>query len=299
MKSWIKKNLRNIIVTSFVIPILLVAFVSISHVTSFYGISNPLSWAIYLSVAIEIAAISALAGLSVRMGKFIYIPFGIVTLIQFIGNIFFSFSYIDETSVLFKDWVEMTGGLLEPLGIEPTDISSHKRILALFSGGMLPLISLTFAHMLVKFSNTFDEEKSIKTDEIDLDVLSKEVGKIEALKEEERWKPTEKEIETLDSILKEKIQNIEEEQKYTPTEKEVESFEKILNEIQLKKFQNLVETTTLPVEELTTEVITETTTIEPEVTTMEQIETTTTTLRNRDFGDHVKRLNYLSRNSNV
>ena len=64
MKNWIKKNLKNIVATAFVIPILLVAYVSISHVTSFYGLSNPFSWAVYLSVAVEIAALAALAGVS-------------------------------------------------------------------------------------------------------------------------------------------------------------------------------------------------------------------------------------------
>ena len=61
MKNWLHNNLRNIIITAFVIPILLVAFVSISHVTSFYGLSNPITWAVYLSIGIEIAALSALA----------------------------------------------------------------------------------------------------------------------------------------------------------------------------------------------------------------------------------------------
>ncbi len=64
--------------TSFIIPILLVAIVSISHVVTFYGLSNPMSWAIFLSVAVEIAALAALAGVSAKFGRFIYIPFGIV-----------------------------------------------------------------------------------------------------------------------------------------------------------------------------------------------------------------------------
>jgi hypothetical protein len=72
-----------------------VAVVSISHVTQWYGLSNPFTWAIYLSVGIEIAALSALAAISANMGKKIYFPFGIVTLIQFIGNIFFAYSFID------------------------------------------------------------------------------------------------------------------------------------------------------------------------------------------------------------
>ena len=105
MTSWIRNNLKTIITTTFIIPILLVAFVSISHVTTFYELSNPFTWAIYLSVAIEIAALSALAAVSVRLGNFVYVPFGIVTLIQLVGNIFFSYSFIDETSQFFQDWI--------------------------------------------------------------------------------------------------------------------------------------------------------------------------------------------------
>ena len=132
MKNWIKKNLKNIVAIAFVIPILLVAYVSISHVTSFYGLSNPFSWAVYLSVAIEIAALSALAAVSVRMGKFVYVPFLIVTLIQFVGNLYFSFTYIDETSKAFKEWMNMVGGMLEPMGIDPTDVISNNRNIFVF-----------------------------------------------------------------------------------------------------------------------------------------------------------------------
>jgi len=290
MKSWIKRNLRNIITTSFIIPILLVAFVSISHVTSFYGISNPFSWAIYLSVAIEIAAISALAGLSVRMGNFIYIPFGIVTLVQFIGNIFFSFSYIDETSQIFKDWMEMTGTLLEPIGIESNDFAAHKRILALFSGGMLPLISLTFAHMLVKFSDSFEDVKKeeIIAEKIDIDVISTEAGKLEAKIEEQRWVPTEEEMNKLSELLEKKAQ---EEIITTTTTEELIKLEQKLTEIQKQKFDSLIET-----EEETT---TTTTTEEQIITTSTTIEPVTTTTTKNPLGENIKRLNYLSRDTNA
>jgi hypothetical protein len=136
-----------------------VAVVSISHVTQWYGISNPFTWAIYLSVGIEIAALSALAAISANMGKKIYFPFGIVTLIQFIGNVFFAYSFIDVTASSFKSWVELVSPLLEMTGVEPTDFIGHKRFLAFLSGGMLPLISLSFLHMLVKFS---EEERQVE-----------------------------------------------------------------------------------------------------------------------------------------
>ena len=149
--NWFQKNFKTIIYCSFLVPIITVAIVSISHVTAWYGISNPVSWAIYLSVGIEIAALSALAAISAQMGKKVYFPFGIVTLIQFIGNIFFAYQYIDINGQSFKDWVDMVDPLVSFLGVESGDMVGHKRFLALFAGGMLPLISLSFLHMLVKF----------------------------------------------------------------------------------------------------------------------------------------------------
>jgi hypothetical protein len=212
MKNWIQRNLKSIIVTAFVIPILLVAFVSISHVTSFYGISNPFVWAVYLSVAVEIAALSALAGVSVKMGKFIYFPFILVTFIQFVGNLFFSYSYIQETSETFKQWMEMAGPLFEPMGIDPTNIPTHKLILALFSGGLLPIISLTFAHMLVVYSNK-ETPTEIPTEltEEKIDDLSRKAGIIEreinTVKSPVIWTPEnlEKLAEHLEKIQKEKF----------------------------------------------------------------------------------------------
>ena len=158
MKHWLNQNYKTLIISAFLIPIITVAVVSISHVTKWYGISNPISWAVYLSIGIEIAALSALAAISANMGKKVYFPFIVVTIIQFIGNIYFSYSYIDINSVSFKDWVDLVSPLTELMGIEPTDLVGNKRFLAFFAGGMLPIISLSFLHMLVKFT----EEDRVK-----------------------------------------------------------------------------------------------------------------------------------------
>jgi len=158
MKNWFSKNFKTIIILAFLIPIITVAIVSISHVTKWYGISNPVTWAIYLSVGIEIAALSALAAISADMGKKVYFPFGIVTLVQFIGNIFFAYSYIDVNGESFKSWVELTSPLVEFMGVDPNDFVGHKRFLAFFAGGMLPIISLSFLHMLVKFTQNSKNE---------------------------------------------------------------------------------------------------------------------------------------------
>jgi uncharacterized protein (DUF1778 family) len=170
MKQWFNKNYRTLIILSFLVPIIIVAVVSISHVTEWYGLSNPISWAVYLSVGIEIAALSALAAISANMGSKVYFPFIIVTLIQFIGNIFFSYTYINIDSEQFKDWVSLVSPLLELMGIEEDNFIGHKRFLSFFAGGMLPLISLTFLHMLVKFTeeDRVKDQKLVEDEQRDL-----------------------------------------------------------------------------------------------------------------------------------
>jgi hypothetical protein len=229
MKKWLQSNLNNIIVGSFLIPILLVAFVSISHVTTLYSLANPLSWAIYLSVAVEIAALAALAGVSVKFGKFIYLPFGIVTFIQFVGNFFYSYSHININSQDFKDWVDMISGLLEPIGVDPTDVVAHRRILAFITGGLIPFISLTFAHMLIVYSSKIQtnednvepvsdtvndtvsdtvSEPVVLTEE-EVVEISKKAGQVEAEQVEEKINPTPEELVRLEEALK----NLEEKSK--------------------------------------------------------------------------------------
>lgn len=193
--DWIQRNFKTLIYISFLVPILAVAFVSISHVTTWYGLTNPVSWAIYLSVGIEIAALSALAAISAKMGKKVYFPFGIVTLIQFIGNIFFAYQFIDVNSQAFKDWVDLVDPIVSYMGVESGDIVGHKRFLALFSGGMLPIISLSFLHMLVKFEE--EEKNNVKTPVIDIEKLSTEAGKIEKEYEDEKYTPTQEDLERL------------------------------------------------------------------------------------------------------
>jgi hypothetical protein len=220
--NFFQKNFKKIIYIAFLVPILTVAGVSISHVTSWYALSNPLNWSIYLSVGIEIAALSALAAISVKMGKKVYFPFGIVTLIQFIGNIFFAYQYIDVNSTSFKDWIDLVDPIVSYLGVESNDVIGHKRFLALFSGGMLPIISLSFLHMLVKFDE--DEKNSNDTlqQPINIEELSTKAGKIEAEIEKE---------------------------KFTPTEEELELLEKELIRVNEEKFGSLVENQVEPVEE--------------------------------------------------
>lgn len=204
--NWIRKNFKKLIYIAFLVPIFAVAIVSISHVTKWYGLSNPLSWAIYLSIGVEFAALSAVAAISAKMGKKVYIPFGIVTLIQFIGNVFFAYQYIDVDLQAFKDWVELVDPVVSYLGVESGDLIGHKRFLALFGGGMLPIISLSFLHMLVKFEE--EEKIEVNGSNVNVDELSIEAGKKEAEIEKEnenkKFTPTQEQLEMIEKILTDK-----------------------------------------------------------------------------------------------
>jgi hypothetical protein len=202
MKHWINRNYKTLIITAFLIPIVTVAIVSISHVTQWYGISNPLTWAVYLSVGIEIAAMSALAAISANMGRNVYFPFIVVTIIQFIGNIFFAYEYIDITNPMFKSWVELVSPLVSFMGVDPTDFIGHKRFLALFAGGLLPVISLSFLHMLVKFTEE-DRLKDLK-DEEETKLHTTEETKIDipiVVDEDIRLKLSDDDLEVIEGIL--------------------------------------------------------------------------------------------------
>lgn len=153
--KWFKKNRDSIIRNTFLLPILLVVAMSISHVVTWYGLGNPISWAIYLSVAIEVFALASVAAASIDIKKgSIWFLFGLVTTIQIIGNVFFEYQYINIEDPLFLSWME----LIQPLFAD-WDVIDHRRLLATIQGGTLPIMSLTALHFFIKFT-----EKKLETE---------------------------------------------------------------------------------------------------------------------------------------
>ncbi len=177
--NWLKNNpIRSM----FLIPIFLVAGISISHVVSWYDIANPFQWAIYLSIAIEIGAITALIAATNRIQGGVWFMFGLVTFIQMVGNIFYCFKEIDPNGDLFIAWVELTSPVWELMGTEETDIVGLKRWLAFLEGGLLPIISLTSLHFFVKYEKPDNVEEPVIEEPIVEEV--KEEPIVEEVKEE-------------------------------------------------------------------------------------------------------------------
>jgi len=161
----------------FLVPILLVAGISISHVVSWYNLANPISWAIYLSIAIEVGAMTALVAATNKIKGGVWFMFGLITFIQMIGNIFFSYKEIDSSGDLFKSWMELTGPVWEMLGSKANDVIAMKRWLAFLEGGLLPIISLTSLHFFTKYDDgKSDNGQIIKEIPVEV-IVEKEVIK--------------------------------------------------------------------------------------------------------------------------
>lgn len=258
--AWIKSNPNR---AMFLVPILLVAGISISHVVSWYDIANPISWAIYLSIAIEVGAMTALVAATNKIKGGVWFMFGLVTLIQMIGNIFFSYKEIDSNGDLFKSWVELTSPVWESFGSDITDVISLKRWLAFLEGGLLPIISLTSLHFFIKY----DDGKKIESKTIE---VIKEVP-VEKIVEVPVDKIIEKEVVKeipIEKIVEVPVEKIVEKIIEVPVEKIVEK--EIIKEVPVDKVvEKIIE---VPVEKIIEKII--------QVPVYVESTTTTTTTEN-------------------
>jgi hypothetical protein len=165
--SKLRKIERTTIVrNSFLLPIFSVVLMSISHVISWYDLGNPFSWAIYLSIAVEIFALASVSAATIKMKKgSIWLLFCLVTLIQIVGNVFFTYQDINVNDTKFLSWVE----LVQPWFEDWTSID-HRRLLAIIQGGTLPFMSLIALHFYIKFNENLkkDDDNSLEVKENEL-----------------------------------------------------------------------------------------------------------------------------------
>jgi hypothetical protein len=158
----------------FLMPIILTMIVSMAHVIKWYDMSNPLSWAIFMSISIEVGAMTSIIARNNRINNGIWFMFGLVTFIQLMGNIFYSYNEIDKNSDLFKDWVELSSPLFEMLGSNVSDLVAQRRWLALLQGGLLPMISLAYLNFFIKYGG-MDDEPVVKVEERPIEETKEEI----------------------------------------------------------------------------------------------------------------------------
>jgi len=193
-----KKTLFWLILSSFLLIPLIVSIISSIHVINFFELSNGRALAIALSVSFEIGALSALAGLVVmdKINKnVIYFIFILLTAYQMMGNTYFAYDMLSDKMVtnpdLINNWSEL-------FGFETDDVVLMKRIIAIISGAILPIVSLCFLDLSVDYI-----KKTI--------ILVKEDGgknitlteKIESPKEEITIVNTPEKIEEIEEVISE------------------------------------------------------------------------------------------------
>ena len=143
------------IISVFVSLYLIVSTISMIHSIDFFGLSNSNGMALALATAFEIGQVAALCGILIldKTNRFvIWSLFLLLTSMQVMSNVYFSYKYLGD----YSTWAELFGlGEEEPI--------FQKRMLAIISGGILPIVALGFIKSLVDYLRPAAEEE-IKVD---------------------------------------------------------------------------------------------------------------------------------------
>ena len=137
------KATHYFIIGSFVTLYLLVSIISTIHVIDFFKLSNPTWLAVSLAIGFEVGAAASLASLIIleKMNKgIVWGLFILLTAMQAMGNTYYAFSHLEN----FTGWIEL-------FGLQEEDLIYQKRMLAIISGAVLPVVALGFIKSLVDY----------------------------------------------------------------------------------------------------------------------------------------------------
>lgn len=157
-----KEAMRRIIVASFLSVPVLASIISTLHLVNFFRLGNH-DWMSYmLAVTFEVGSIASFVALSVldKIKKgMIYFVFVILFFLQLIGNVYFSFEYINIMLATHPQWMATFMELVRPI-YEADSVSTYKFILSIIIGVPIPLVSLSFLKSLVDYLKV-DENKPV------------------------------------------------------------------------------------------------------------------------------------------
>lgn len=149
------------IIIAFVIVPLITSLVSTIHVISFFELSNYYTLSLILALAFEMGALAALAGLIV-MDKInrnvVWFIFILLTIFQMIGNTYYAY---DTTTTKMIIETNLITNFAELFGFDiydNYDVIFIKRIIAILTGGVLPVISLSFLHLLMSYVGNIEDK---------------------------------------------------------------------------------------------------------------------------------------------
>ena len=150
-----QKAVKYFIIGTFVTLYAIVSLISTIHVIDFFKLSNPDWLAVSLAIAFEIGAAASLASIIAlkKMNKtLIWGLFIVLTLMQMMGNTYYAFKNLED----YQAWVDL-------FGLTDSEPLFQKRVLAIISGAVLPLVALGFIKSLVDYIKPNEKEDPVVT----------------------------------------------------------------------------------------------------------------------------------------
>ena len=189
MKS---KAVNGFIIGTFVTLYLIVSVISTIHVIDFFKLSNPDWLAISLAIAFEIGAAASLASLIAlkKMNRsLVWGLFIVLTAMQMMGNTYYAFKNLHD----IQNWIDL-------FGLTDEEPIFQKRMMAIISGAILPLVALGFIKSLVDYIRPNDEEPVAATQNAVNDQITDSVTIAEPVNE-----PVNESVKTVAELEEEEV----------------------------------------------------------------------------------------------
>ena len=157
-----KETIKKLIIGTFVAIPFLSSLISTIHLVNLFALGNNSWMAITLAIAFEIGSIASLLILTIldRINKgMIMSIFVVLVVMQILGNLYYSFDYINQQLLVNKAWL---GSFQELVGyFAQGDIVLTKLLVACLISIPIPLIGLFFLKSVVDYLK-FEEPKPIE-----------------------------------------------------------------------------------------------------------------------------------------
>lgn len=176
-----EKVMRYAIGILFLLLYMLVATISAICSIDFFNLSHSQSMSICLAVAFELGAMCSLcAGVFMKSNRTLSFGlFTLLTLFQMMSNVFHSYTNLTEG---FVEWINL-------FGLDELEEIAQKRIVAIVSGAVLPIVALGFIKCFVDYN---DKQDNVLEDKSDNETETIEPEKEEDKQEESQITVSEK-----------------------------------------------------------------------------------------------------------
>lgn len=152
IKQKTQTTLSKLILAAFLAIPLISSIISMFHLVEFFELGNTSWMALGLGISFEIGSIASLLTMTILdkiKSWMIYSIFIILVSLQIIGNVYFSFDYINKALIENVQWLNSAVELFSY--IFGNDLQTIKIFLAFLIGTPIPLIALLFLKSTVDY----------------------------------------------------------------------------------------------------------------------------------------------------